>query len=478
MKKVKIWALFFLCMTLFISGCQSTKKSPLDSKNPTTITIWHYYNGAQQAAFNELVEEFNNTKGKEEGIIVESSSQGTVSDLEKNVLDAVNKKARASEVPNIFAAYADTASEVDKLGQVEDLSKYFTEAELETYMDAYIEEGRFSDSKSLKLFPIAKSLEVLVVNETDWNTFASATGHTLEELQTIEGVVTVAKAYYEWSDGLTDTPNDGKALFGRDAMANYFIIGAKQLGMELLSYQDGKTSLNFDKEVVKKLWDHYYVPFISGYFSASGRFRSDDMKTGNVISFVGSSSGATFLPKEVILGDQDRHEIALKVLPAPQFAGSNGWAVQQGAGMVVTKSDEKEVYASVEFLKWFTSTKRNIQFSIESGYLPVTKEANSTKRILENNTEINPIMQETIKASMETIDNNTLFTTKVFTNATDVRSVLDTAMSNKAKEDRKVVISNIENGMHHKQAVDSVNSDENFETWYQETKITLETFFE
>lgn len=33
-----------------------------------SLTIWHYYNGAQQAAFDELVDEFNATEGKKQGV--------------------------------------------------------------------------------------------------------------------------------------------------------------------------------------------------------------------------------------------------------------------------------------------------------------------------------------------------------------------------------------------------------------------------
>ena len=42
----------------------------LDPSNPTTITVWDYYNGAQQASFDSLVSEFNSTVGKEKGIYV------------------------------------------------------------------------------------------------------------------------------------------------------------------------------------------------------------------------------------------------------------------------------------------------------------------------------------------------------------------------------------------------------------------------
>ena len=43
-------------------------------------------NGAQQAAFDQLISEFNATEGKEKGIYVEGYTQGSVGDLEKAVL--------------------------------------------------------------------------------------------------------------------------------------------------------------------------------------------------------------------------------------------------------------------------------------------------------------------------------------------------------------------------------------------------------
>ena len=39
------------------------------------------------------MEKFNKTEGKDKGIIVQAMSQGTISDLETNVLDAINGKA-------------------------------------------------------------------------------------------------------------------------------------------------------------------------------------------------------------------------------------------------------------------------------------------------------------------------------------------------------------------------------------------------
>lgn len=85
-----------------------------------------YYNGDQLETFNSLVEKFNTTTGKEKGIQIESQSQGSVSDLEQNVMDAAQKKVGASEMPNIFSAYADTAYTLDQMGMVVDLGTYMT----------------------------------------------------------------------------------------------------------------------------------------------------------------------------------------------------------------------------------------------------------------------------------------------------------------------------------------------------------------
>ena len=63
--------------------------------------------------------------------------------------------------------------------------------------------------------------------------------------------------------------------------------------------EDGSMTLNFDHDAVRTLWDNYYVPFIKGYFSARGRFRSDDIKVGNVLAYVGSNSSAPSSPRRL-----------------------------------------------------------------------------------------------------------------------------------------------------------------------------------
>ena len=150
-KKGCLLLALLLIMVMALSGCQNSGfEGKLDAKNPVSIEIWHYYNGPQKTEFDRLVTEFNETVGKEKGIIVEAFSQGnSISALVEKVMDAANKKVGAGEIPDVFAAYADTAYQVDQLGLVASLDAYLTKEELDEYVAPYMEEGRFDEEGSL-----------------------------------------------------------------------------------------------------------------------------------------------------------------------------------------------------------------------------------------------------------------------------------------------------------------------------------------
>ncbi len=470
-----------LCAAALAMGCAACggtrKSSSADgAAGVTRITVWTYYNGDQLESFNALVDKFNETTGREKGIQVESDSQGSVNDLETNVIDAAQGKVGAAAMPNIFSAYADTAYALNQMGMVVDLSQYLTEDERAQYVQGYLDEGDFNGDGSMKIFPVAKSTELMFLNETDWEKFAQATGATYEDLSTIEGLVATAGAYYDWTDAQTPEADDGKALFGRDAMANYMLVGARQLGDTLFEVQDGKMTLNFEKDVARKLWDNYYVPFVKGWFAATGRFRSDDVKVGNVLAYVGSSSSATFFPTQVMVNDTESYDIDMTILPCPKFADGENVAVQQGAGMVVTTGTEEEINASVEFLKWFTQPENNISFSVDSGYLPVTTAANDMEAIKASGLELSEKMENILTNAVQSIKNDTFYTTSAFAGANDARNVLEYSMSDLATADRETVVERVAAGQSAADAEAEFLTDAYFDAWYQDICAALEQY--
>ncbi len=337
-------------------------------------------------------------------------------------------------------------------------------------MDAYVQEGYFNDDGALYLFPVAKSTEIMMMNMTDWEPFAEATGTTVNELETAEGVAAVAERYYAWTDAQTpDVPDDGKAFYGRDSMSNYFVIGMKQMGIDIFDVQDGKVTIRADEDAIRRLWDNYYVPFVNGYFASSGKFRSDDVKTGDVLAYTGSSSSATYFPDQVVLDDETR-PINYAILPVPVMEGGDQVNVQQGAGMAVTKSDEQHEYAASVFLKWFTAKENNLRFVCESAYLPVRKDANSIEALDEviqaNDLTVSDKAYDCLVRVLEQYDTKDFYATKCFENGYAARKVLDYNLSDKAAEDRAQVVAQMEAGASREEAVAPYVTEEAFQAWY------------
>ena len=459
-----------LCAAALALGCAGCGGSvgPEVPAKVTNIMVWTYYNGDQLESFTSLVNQFNETVGAQKGIKVSTESQGSVNDLETSVMDSAEGKVGAAAMPNIFSAYADTAYALDQMGMVVDLAPCLTEEEKAQFVEGYLSEGDFGEDDSIKIFPVAKSTELLFLNDTDWQAFADAADVRYEDLATMEGLTAVAEKYYNWTDAQTAAPDDGKALFGRDAMANYMLVGAQQLGDTIFAVKDGRMTVNFERDVARRLWDNYYVPFVKGWFAATGRFRSDDIKTGNVLAYVGSSSSATFFPARVTNDANESHEISLKTLPAPQFEGGEAVAVQQGAGMVVTAAKEEEVEASVEFLKWFVRAENNIAFSVGSGYLPVTRKANDMQEILASGLTLDDNMQQTLAVAVDTVNGNRLYTPHAFAGGSSARKVLEYGLSDLAAADRETVVQRIAEGRSAAEAEAEFLTDEYFEAWYQD----------
>ena len=227
-------------------------------------------------------------------------------------------------------------------------------------------------------------------------------------------------------------------------------------------------TVNFSHDVARKLWDNYYVPFVKGWFAATGRFRSDDIKTGNILGYVGSCSSATFFPTQVTTDDNVSHDIRMKVLPTPQFADGEAVAVQQGAGMVVTAGKEEEIKASVEFLKWFIQPENNIAFSVGSGYLPVTKQANDMEKIVASGTELTGNMEEILTGAVNEVNGNRLYTPHAFAGGSAARKVLEYGLSDLAAADRDTVTQRIATGQSAAEAEAEFLTDDYFEAWYKD----------
>ncbi len=480
MRKLRlVTSVIAMCtMVLSLCSCQTHKdsgKSNLDPDNPVTVTVWNYYNGDQLTAFESLVEEFNSTVGIDKGITVVSVSQGDINTLADSLIDSVNEKAGAQECPELAAVYAETAYILDETDALSSFDQYFTEDELSEYVPEFIDEGRFNEANELLLFPILKSTEVFTANATDWEPFSEATGITLEGLKTKEDLTAAAKAYYEWTDAQTpEVLEDGKALYGRDSVANYVYNGAYQLGHDMFKVDNGKLTIDMDRDTFKTLWDNFYIPYINGYFGSYAKFRSEDCKTGKILALTSSSSSVGYLPTAVTLEDDSTHDINIYETSELVFENAKvNSVVQQGASYCLLKSTPAQEEGAVEFVKWFTDSERNMKFAVQSGYSPVTLKANSKDAVEQaytgdTSTAKGKNILDALLISAEAFTGGEAYATKPFNGSKDVRALLGDALENAAITDRAAVVEAIEGGASREEATAQYSTDEYFDKWFND----------
>jgi len=353
-----------------LSGCAASKDL-LDPKKPVTVTMWHHFGGMQQGTMEILLDEFNNTYGKDRGVIISVTSMKSTSELTNDLRMTAADDPGAMEMPDIATVYPAGAMELYNAGMLVNLDNYFTAQEIEAYIPRFVDEGRMPDG-GLYVFPFAKSTEALFVNKTFFDRFSSATGVTLESLATFEGLADAAVKYYDWTDSLTpEIPNDGKAFFSADSWLNSAMVGTAQIGDEFV----GTDVLNTSADSYKRVWDVTVIPaLMGGYYVADG-YTSSLSITGDILCSTGSTAGIAFYGNTITYPNNTIENVEFNVLPYPVFNDAKKIALQRGTGIIVAKSTAQKEYAAALFLKWFTAPEQNMRFVSETGYLPVTSEA-------------------------------------------------------------------------------------------------------
>ncbi|MFA6948845.1 MAG: extracellular solute-binding protein, partial [Eubacteriales bacterium] len=347
---------------VLLTGCQDTK-SPLNPKYPTTITMWHNYGGEMQTSMTVLVDSFNAGAGKEKGIIVRVDAVSSSAELTKNLDMILDENPAAPEMPNIAISYPKTAVKFAEKGLLCDLTSYFTQDKTDLYADEFISEGKIGDA--LYVFPVAKSTEVLFVNQTLFERFSAATGVNLESLSTFEGICDTSIKYYEWC---------GKSFFTADSWFNLFSVAGQQTSDSFIIDE----ALQTESHTYKKLYAMLADAVSKGGIKIYDGYSSDLAKTGDIVCSLGSTAGILYYGDSITYSDNTTERVEYTVLPYPTVNGGEKIALQRGNGMMVKKSTEAEEYASAVFLEWLTQPEQNMQFIRNTGYLPVTKEAFST----------------------------------------------------------------------------------------------------
>ena len=359
MKKALSLILAGLLLLLSLTGC--SQKTKLDPDDPVTLTMWHVYGSQTESPLNDSINEFNRTVGKEKGVVINVVSVSSSSAIDEALTAAAKNTPGVPALPDLFTAYPRVAEIIgyDKLLNWND---YFTEQELDTFVDEFIEEGYFDDK--LLMLPVAKSTELLFVNQTLFDKFGSAANVSTESLSTFEGLFTACEKYYDWSDG--------QDMFQINDFYHYSLTGMAAFGEDFVV--DGK--LNLESEAFGKVWEPMAHAGIHGGLCLWDGYASDRWKTGEIISNIGSTAGILYLRDYVTYADNTTEDIETSILAYPHFANGEATVVHRGGGLFALKNeDDRKNEAAAIFAKWLTEKENSLGFVTKAGYLPVTNDA-------------------------------------------------------------------------------------------------------
>lgn len=366
MKKITVSVLSFILLFTsvmlgagFLTGCSSGAKS---SSDPVTLTIWHVFGAQTDSPLNDLIDEFNSTVGKEEGIQVEVTMVSNNNSIHEHILAAANGEPGSSELPDIFCSYPKTVLALPDDNILVDYRDYFTDDELGKYNESFLSEG-IIDGRQL-ILPLAKSTEVTIVNKTLFDRFADATGAKLSDLSTWERLFKTSEKYAEWSGG--------KSFLVHDFHFNYFQVGTESLGEDF--FNETGDGLAFGP-CFEQVWEPYAQTAIKGGLWLKGGYATEPIRTADAIVSVVSSASILYYSDEVTYSDNTSEKVEYAALPAPVFENGEKFVMQRGGGLCLTKSTPEREKAAVTFLKWLTAPEVNTRFALQAGYMPVTDEA-------------------------------------------------------------------------------------------------------
>lgn len=477
MKKILVTA---LCTMLAITsiGCGNKKEvddqyNLLSKDEPITVTLWHYYAGSALETLTKNTDKFNETIGDEYGVKVQIVSKPSIGDLEIELSESAQGVVYAGEMPSMFLAYADKILELQELDVISDMNLFFSDEDKSLLIDDFLDYGVINDEQVM--LPVVKSTEVLYLNDTYFNEFSEIAGYSYEDLLTWEGLLEVSKSYYDYTDGLTpNLENDGKAFFGMDSINNFITVSSMQKGQDIFDYENGKA--NLDETALREIFDYYMEAWAFCYMDGAAKYRTDDIRSGDLLAFIGSSAGFVYMPDWIEV-DGDKEDIIWSVSQYPFYKEADHRVVSQGAGIAVSKISDQQQQACALFLNYFWED--NISFAIESAYVPVTKEFlemdDDTKSTMYDKHELDESSVEVYELVAEQIEEGMLYQSMPFEGSYTVRTEIGYSFENTANDLREKANQYLMNGMSREEALKALDLEAEFLKMMDALNVTLES---
>lgn len=177
---------------LALAGCGGSK-TLLSAKDPTMLSIWHVYGEQADSPMNRLLTEFNDTVGKEKGILLNVTNMTNSAAIGGQLQDAKAGKPGALDLPDLFSAHPSDASALG-IETLVDWNDWFTAEDMAAYVPGFVQDGIIEGRQVV--FPVSKSTQLIFLNGSQYARFAADTGAQLSTLAILDGFFEMAAAVF------------------------------------------------------------------------------------------------------------------------------------------------------------------------------------------------------------------------------------------------------------------------------------------
>ena len=315
---------------LALAGCGGSK-TLLSPKDPTMLSIWHVYGEQADSPMNRLLTEFNDTVGREKGILLNVTNMTNSAAIGGQLQDAKAGKPGALNLPDLFSAHPADASALG-IENLVDWNDWFTAEDMAAYVPGFVQDG-IIDGRQV-VFPVSKSTQLIFLNGSQYARFAADTGAQLSTLATWDGFFEMAGAYRQWSQG--------KPFCALDYPLRLVELNTLEQGDILVS----------------------------------DLYSNTQVMTGETLAGLGSSAAILYYNDFVTYPDNTTEPTDLLLAPLPHAAGTTTPLMPQaGVGLCAFKTTDQKAEAAAVFLRWLTEQQRNLEFAADTGYMPVSSAA-------------------------------------------------------------------------------------------------------
>ncbi len=383
---------------------------PALAADPIDIDIWFCLTGISADALNSIAEQYNASQSAYKANFIYA---GSYNDALTKYL-STDTEAR----PDIICVNALGMRAVIDDGGYYNMQKLVDEGKFD--VSAYPTSLLHNFSNQDGLYAMVLNLTVPVISYN--KTYLEAVGATPDDLKTWDGVIAVADKMVKaglcsYGFGFCNDTwilEQMIGMMGKDVLDND--NGRNGYATKLTCTEDGSLLKAF--ETVDKILDYE-----SCYLATSAGTARDDCSAG-VIGMYCTTAG---MWGNMVRNCVNGYEFGQTVMPVWDTENEYKSTYPSGAGMfIVDKGNMEKVYGACDFINWFCRDDMQLEWCMQSGYLPISDSVLNGAGYQEYVKTSNPGIQQVI----EEMFNNSVGTDAHFGSLSEWRAACKTAMTN------------------------------------------------